>query len=150
MEDFLSDFTRLYILLVLFEQPRHGYGIISTFRERLGKEISPSLVYPFLKRLKQAGLVTVESEQQGERERKKYVLTEKGLDFTRRLFRRFASIVSQAIEPTVTACVHCGAKLYDGGHVEEVDGEELVFCCTHCAGAYKKLPPGERVPTFKH
>ncbi len=56
--EFLSDFSRFQILLLLYEGPRHGYSILSEFKKRIGKEISPSLVYPFLQRLQERELVT--------------------------------------------------------------------------------------------
>ncbi len=50
------DFSRFYILTMLYEAPQHGYSILSTFKERTGKEISPSLVYPFLRQLEKKRL----------------------------------------------------------------------------------------------
>ncbi len=49
----VSDFSRVYIITILYEQPSHGYEIISKFKKVLGKDISPSLVYPFLRQLEQ-------------------------------------------------------------------------------------------------
>ena len=55
MDEIVSDFSRFYILTILYEGPQHGYSIISKFRKRIGKEISPSLVYPFLGQLERKG-----------------------------------------------------------------------------------------------
>ena len=41
--EFLLDFSRFQILLLLYEQPRHGYNILTEFKNRIGKEISPSI-----------------------------------------------------------------------------------------------------------
>jgi len=41
-----------------------------------------------------------------------------------------------AIEPSLDVCAHCGCKIYEGGHREVIKGEELVFCCSHCAAPY--------------
>ena len=50
VDDLVSDFSRFYMLTILYEGPTHGYGIIRKFQRRVGKKISPGLVYPFLQR----------------------------------------------------------------------------------------------------
>ena len=57
INEIVLDFSRVYILTILYERPVHGYEIISRFRSALGKDVSPSLVYPFLKQLEDKGLV---------------------------------------------------------------------------------------------
>ncbi len=137
-DEFISDFSRFYILTILYERPTHGYGIISKFRKRIGKEISPSLVYPFLKQLEQEGLVNHTAKPIGEKERKVFELTTEGRELCTRLFKRFANLISIAVEPSLEVCAHCGCKVYEGGHLEVIDGEETTFCCKHCAISYKK------------
>jgi hypothetical protein len=124
VEEFISDFSRFYILTILYEGPAHGYRIISKFRKRIGKEISPSLVY------------TVKPI--GEKERKVFELTAEGRELCTRLFKRFANLISIAIEPTLEVCAHCGCKVYEGGYHEAIDGKETTFCCKHCANSYKQ------------
>ncbi len=138
VDEFISDFSRFYILTILYEKPAHGYGIISKFRKRIGKEISPSLVYPFLKQLEQKGLVEHTVKPVGEKERKMFELTGEGRELCTRLFRRFANLVSVAIEPSLEVCASCGCKVYEGGHREVIDGKETTFCCKHCANSYKQ------------
>jgi len=137
-EEFVSDFSRFYILTLLYEGPCHGYSIISKFKRRIGKEISPSLVYPFLQQLEQKGLVKHIIKHVGEKEKKVYELTEGGKKLCERLFKRFAALVSVAIEPSLEICSSCGCKVYEGGHIETIDGKEMVFCCKHCANSYKQ------------
>ena len=137
LDDLISDFARFYILTILYEGPTHGYGILRKFRTRVGKKISPGLVYPFLQKLEEKGLIKYEVERVGEKERKVYGLTEEGTSLCNRLFNRFANLVSVAIEPTMDVCAHCGCKIYEGGHREAIDGHETTFCCVHCAEAYK-------------
>ena len=138
VDDFISDFSRFYILMLLYEGPCHGYSIISRFRRRTGKEVSPSLVYPFLRRLERRGFVTRTIEHVGEKERKVYKLTEMGEGLCRRLFRRFAALVSTAIEPSLEVCANCGCKVYEGGYTEAIMGVETTFCCEHCVNSYKQ------------
>ena len=78
IDDLISDFSRLYILTILYEGPAHGYSIISQFKKRVKKEVSPSLVYPFLQQLEEKGLVTYTQKPVGEKERKIFELTEEG------------------------------------------------------------------------
>ena len=136
--DLISDFSRFYILTILYEGPDHGYGILRKFNARVGKKISSGFVYPFLQQLEEKKLITVKSEMQGERERKLYTLTDEGVVFCNRLFKRFANLVTVAIQPSLDVCAHCGCKMYEGGYRETISGEDLVFCCVHCAASYKE------------
>ena len=100
------------------------------------KKVSPSLVYPFLQQLEEKGLVKHKLELVGEKEKKVFELTKKGKELTKGLFKRFAELVSIAIEPRLDVCAHCGCKVYEGAYRETIEGEELAFCCTHCARSY--------------
>ena len=147
LNDLLSDFSRFYILMILYEGPAHGYSILSRFKQRLGKEISPSLVYPFLQQLEEKSLVKHTLKPVGEKEKKVFELTKEGKRLTKGLFKRFANLVSVAIEPSLDVCAHCGCKVYEGGYREVLEGKETTFCCTHCAGSYKeerKLARGDK------
>lgn len=134
----ISDFSRFYILTILYEGPCHGYSILRKFKERRGKEVSPSLVYPFLQRLEKRGLLKHTVKRVGEKEKKVYELTEEGKKLCVRLFKRFAALVSTAIEPSLEVCAHCGCKIYEGGYTEIIEGVETTFCCKHCAESYRK------------
>jgi PadR family transcriptional regulator PadR len=138
MDELVSDFSRFYILTILYEGPAHGYSIINQFKQRVKKEISPSLVYPFLSQLEEKGYVTHSIEPVGEKERKIFMLTDEGKQLCTRLFKRFAELVSIAIAPSLDVCAHCGCKIYEGAHQETIENVEMSFCCTHCAASYKK------------
>jgi DNA-binding PadR family transcriptional regulator len=138
IDELLSDFSRFYILTILYEGPAHGYSIISQFKNRVKKEISPSLVYPFLQQLEDKGLVEYTIEPVGEKERKIFELTVEGRELCTGLFKRFADLVSIAIEPSLDVCAHCGCKVYEGAYREVIDGKEMAFCCMHCARSYKE------------
>jgi len=137
-DEFIHDFSRFYILTILYEGPSHGYNIISKFKKSLGKEISPSLVYPFLQQLEQKGLVRHSVKPIGAKEKKVFELTAEGKALCKRLFKRFSALVSIAIEPSLEVCAHCGCKVYEGGYKEVIDGKQMAFCCIHCAGSYKQ------------
>ena len=138
IDGLISDFSRFYILTILYEGPAHGYQIIRRFKKRVKKDISPSLVYPFLQQLEEKGLVKHTLKPVGEKEKKVFELTKKGRELTTGLFKRFAELVSIAIEPSLYVCAHCGCKVYEGGYQENIGGEELMFCCMHCARSYKE------------
>jgi DNA-binding PadR family transcriptional regulator len=138
INEFISDFSRFYILTILFEGPAHGYSIINRFKKRVKKEVSPSLVYPFLQQLEEKGLVTHSVIPVGEKERKIFELTTAGRELCTDLFKRFAELVSIAIEPSLYVCAHCGCKVYEGAHRELIEGKEMAFCCIHCAQSYKE------------
>ena len=138
INELISDFSRFYILTILYEGPAHGYSIIRRFKKRVQKTVSPSLVYPFLQQLEEKGLVTHTVKPVGEKERKVFELTGEGKELCTGLFKRFAELVSIAIEPSLYVCAHCGCKVYEGGYREVIDGKETAFCCMHCARSYKK------------
>ncbi|TFH23710.1 PadR family transcriptional regulator [Candidatus Bathyarchaeota archaeon] len=135
-ESLVVDFSRFYILTILYEGPQHGYRILSTFKERTGKVISPSLVYPFLCQLEKKGYVTHSLKTVGAKKKKVFELTTEGLELCRVLFKRFSVLVSVAIEPTLTICTNCGCKIYGGGYKENLNEKEHAFCCVHCAQSY--------------
>ena len=138
IDELISDFSRFYILTILYEGPSHGYSIISRFRKRVRKEVSPSLVYPFLQQLEEKGLVKHTIKPVGEKERKIFELTQAGRELCTDLFKRFAELVAIAIEPSLYVCANCGCKVYEGGYREVIDGRETAFCCVHCAHSYKE------------
>lgn len=132
----LRDFSRFYILQLLFEGQKHGYQIMSSIEERVGQKMSPSLVYPFLKRLQNQGFVRCESKNLGKRTRKVYALTTSGKSLCTKLFRQFTTLVSTAIEPSLQVCAHCGCRVYKDAYFEEIDRQKITFCCKYCARAY--------------
>jgi len=138
VDEVVSDFSRFYILTILYEGPAHGYSILNRFKKRVGKEVSPSLVYPFLQQLEEKGLVKHTVKPVGEKEKKVFELTKEGKEVCTRLFKRFANLISIAIEPSLEVCAHCGCKVYEGGYREVIDGKETTFCCIHCANSYKQ------------
>ncbi|MFX0095701.1 MAG: PadR family transcriptional regulator, partial [Candidatus Hodarchaeota archaeon] len=99
---------------------------------------SPGQIYPFLSTLTQKGYVESSIEKQGDRKKKVYHLTPAGKEFIERLLKRFDALIDIAVEPKLSVCASCGAKVYDGAHIETIHGQELAFCCVHCAKSYKQ------------
>ena len=138
LNELISDFSRFYILTILYEGPAHGYQIMSQFKKRVKKEISPSLVYPFLEQLEDKGYVKHTLQPVGDKVKKVFALTDEGRELCTCLFKRFAGLVSIAIAPSLSVCAHCGCKVYEGAYKEVIDGKEMAFCCSHCAASYKE------------
>lgn len=132
------DLVRCAVLMLLCEKPLHGYAIIEALEDRLGKTVSPAIVYPFLAQMSAAGYLTSKTEKVGEKSRTVYSMTPKGRRFSHVVFRRLSQIVSAAIEPNMPHCVNCGCKLYEAGYVDKIAGRQTTFCCVHCARAYKR------------
>ena len=139
----LTDFSRFYVLLLLFEGGKHGYEIMSTIEQRLGRPASPSLVYPFLKLLEERGYVASKESNIGRKRRRVYSLTSQGKVLCERLFGQFTKVVSSAIEPTLQVCAHCGCRVYGDAFLQKVNGRELAFCCKYCARSYMKESKGD-------
>jgi len=140
-EDFALDMIRSSIILLLSEKPLHGYGIMKEVEDRIDKPVNPSLLYPFLKKLEKNGLVKSTRKPVGQKPKKVYELTATGKELATRIYKRIASMVSMAIEPNLNICFHCGCKIYEGGYKEVIGDKERIFCCVHCAQAYKNELP---------
>lgn len=136
-EKLLSDFTRFYLLVLLYESPIHGYGLKQKFEKRLNKGISDSLIYPFLSKLEDKGFLEQKIEKIGKKEKKIYTLTPEGKKFAEKMFLRFSGIIDTAIEPNIMTCAGCGIRLYQSSYQEIIDGVKYNFCCTHCAENFK-------------
>jgi len=131
------DMIRSSIILLLSEQPLHGYGIMKEVGIRIGKPVNPGLMYPFLKQLEEKGFLKSTKKPIGQKPKKIYELTISGKELATRIYKRIASMVLKTIEPNLSVCFHCDCKIYEGGYHEIIGGKEKVFCCTHCAQAYK-------------
>jgi len=77
-ESLLTNPTKLYTLLLLYESNRHGYEIIEEFMRRLEKKLSPGQIYPLLKSMMKKGFVEVYDEYNGKRKKKVYRITKEG------------------------------------------------------------------------
>ena len=132
-----TDLVRCAVLMLLYEKPLHGYAIIEGLGERLGRTISPATVYPFLTQMLAVGYLTATQDNVGKRARTVYSMTAEGRKFSEGIFKRLSQIVSTAIEPSLVRCAHCGSKLYQAGHIEAINGQQMAFCCVHCARAHQ-------------
>jgi PadR family transcriptional regulator PadR len=91
------------LLAALEGGPRHGYAVIEALREHTGGrlDLPTGTIYPALRRLEQAGLITGSWSVVGGRRRREYRLTAAGrraLAGRRADWRDFSAIVSAALE----------------------------------------------------
>ena len=133
----VQNLTKLYSLVMIkSKEAVTGYYILERLKKDLGKTASPTYVYDFLKKLKAEGyieeIVTEESKRS-----KGYKLTLSGSDFIDRIFSRFDNLIEVAIQSKLEICKSCGVKLYGKFHTEPIHGEEMNFCCEHCAKAFR-------------
>ena len=131
----VTNMAKFYSLMLLCDRPKHGYELIKTTGEKLGKNVSPGQMYPFLAKLEKAGYIIVKEE--GGRDKKVYALTPEGKKFCMDMLHKFGDLVELAIEPNLSKCAHCGCEVFKGGHKEKIGGKALNFCCVHCAATYK-------------
>ena len=133
----IQNLTKFYTLVLLkSKESVTGYYVLKRLEEDLGKTASPTYVYDFLKKLKKEGYIEDVPTPKSKRA-KGYRLTKKGAQFIDRIFLRFDNLIEIAIQSKLKACASCGVKIYDDFHTETIGGKELVFCCGHCAKAYK-------------
>ncbi|QKQ98365.1 hypothetical protein GKQ38_02450 [Candidatus Nanohaloarchaea archaeon] len=121
----LSNVNRLYTVLLLKSDERHGYELMDRIEELTGNRPSSSHIYPFLSKLVDNNLV----EERKDGRKKVYSLTEEGEDFASEKVESFGEVIEASVLDQVEECENCGCEIYSGGYEE--DGE--IFCCEHCA-----------------
>lgn len=86
------------VLAVLEDGPSHGYGIITALRTRSGGvlDLPSGTIYPALRRLERAGLISSSWSGEGARQRRTYSLTPAGrsaLARERTTWQEFTTVV---------------------------------------------------------
>lgn len=123
----LSNVNRLYTLLLLQSEEKHGYRIIKDIERITGKKPTTSHIYPFLEKLSERNMVEV--EEKGARSKKVYRLTEDGRSLVKEQLESFGEILQAAIEGELRECESCGCEVYTGGYEENGS----FYCCQSCA-----------------
>ncbi|MBI3051216.1 PadR family transcriptional regulator [Candidatus Woesearchaeota archaeon] len=131
----INSLVKFYSLLLIGEEPKHGYELMKELQAKLDRGISPSQVYPFLAQLAKKGLISVEST--GVRDRKTYRLTKTGKRFVTEFLGSLEDLISASVKSSLTACAHCGCKVFGKAKSRLVGGKQLSFCCTACAKSFK-------------
>ena len=93
-ESFLTNLTKLYVLIALFKSPKHGYELMSDFRKVTGKSLSAGQIYPLLSSMHQKGFVAISEQYEGNRKKKVYCLTEKGKKHKNEVMSQFSGLMA--------------------------------------------------------
>ena len=146
------------ILLLLNEEPTHGYDIMQRLAEKFSGLWSPKpgTVYPALSRLEEKGLIKIREEEDRDQTetdhaeyppKKVYVLTDKGtsalkniigkMEFEEKLIDRFRGIVDQSVWQTFD---NMASKRIEG-HIERA----LTGAARAVTEAVRVLSPHESI-----
>lgn len=92
------------LLAALEDGPRHGYAVMDHLRQATGGQLDlpTGTIYPALRRLESAGLITGSWHVVGGRRRRTYQLTPAGsaaLHGKRAAWRDFAAVMTSALGP---------------------------------------------------
>jgi PadR family transcriptional regulator, regulatory protein PadR len=92
------------LLAALEEGPRHGYAVMEVLRAGSGGrfDLPTGTIYPALRRLERAGLVSTRWSGDGGRRRRMYELTAAGhrtLEAERHAWREFSAAVTAMLGP---------------------------------------------------
>lgn len=93
-ESFLTNLTKLYVLIALHKAPKHGYELMADFFKITGKKLSAGQIYPLLSNMQKKGYVVVTLAYDGDRQRKVYKLTDDGVRFYNLLLSQLADLLS--------------------------------------------------------
>lgn len=146
------------ILLLLNEEPTHGYDIMQRLSQKFSGLWSPKpgTVYPALSRLEEKGLIKIREEENSDQAepdqteyppKKVYVLTDKGtlalkniigkMEFEEKLIDRFRGIVDQSVWQTFD---NMASKRIEG-HIERA----LTGAARAVADAIRVLSPQDGI-----
>ncbi|NRD78477.1 PadR family transcriptional regulator [Bacillus sp. BRMEA1] len=91
----LSESTYL-ILLALYHEPLHGYGIIKSIEEVSNGSfiIAPGTLYGVLNNLQKQRLIETVKQEEDSRKKKTYAITEKGKEILHLEFNRFQKMIT--------------------------------------------------------
>ncbi|MFQ5999443.1 MAG: PadR family transcriptional regulator, partial [Candidatus Bathyarchaeia archaeon] len=88
------------ILRLLKDQPMHGYGILSTIRDRYGYYAAPSSIYPLLSTFEKKKYVKSRLEVRDGKSRKVYNITSGGraiLDFEKEILNHIINLTNPKV-----------------------------------------------------
>ncbi len=133
----VTSLSKIAVLILLLQKPRHGYELMKDMREKFGYKVSSGQIYPFLSSLVRAKLVLV--SKKGQRDKKVYALTSTGSAFANKALHSFEELIELAIAKKIHQCAHCGCKVFGNSYSEKINGKKLYFCCGSCANAFKAV-----------
>ena len=134
----INSIAKLCILALLDNRKLHGYEILKEVEKKTGIKLSASHIYPFLQELKRNKFVSSKiNKRGGGHEKNIYQMTQKGKKFYKGLMNRFSLMIESGIQNNIKECYHCGCEIYKNHYHETIRGRRYIFCCMHCAKAFK-------------
>ncbi|MHA2170440.1 MAG: PadR family transcriptional regulator [Candidatus Kariarchaeaceae archaeon] len=135
----LDSMFRVQALLLLRKNPLSGYDLAKELESIMDKKPSSGKIYPFLHELKNKSyIMEIAAKQSSARSKSTYQLTKKGKALVDDLMERMSNLLDARLEQILESCHHCGARLFESGVFgQDIDGNEIIFCCEHCKSAYK-------------
>lgn len=100
-EMFLRGLEKPIMLWLLSHKPRHGYELIVEFKRLTGRELKPSIVYPFLHKLETEGFASSQWIVKDRRKVRHYSLTKRGEELLRKVREMFARPVREFFIETI-------------------------------------------------
>ncbi|KYH41740.1 MAG: putative transcriptional regulator [Candidatus Bathyarchaeota archaeon B26-2] len=97
IESLLQGLHGPIILWLLRQAPLHGYGLMKELSRLTGRNLGPSIVYPFLHRLEENDLVESIWVRHEGRSRRYYSLTKKGEALLKRIRYLFHNRLSEVL-----------------------------------------------------
>ncbi|MDR0471268.1 MAG: PadR family transcriptional regulator [Nitrososphaerota archaeon] len=110
--EIINRFNHFYILTILYQGPIHGYQIINQYKQRIKKNISPSVVYPFLEELEKNGYLNHTTTLIKEKNRKTYHLTQAGQTYCTNIFATINEIFAPVCTIGIRHCPTCTCTIY--------------------------------------
>lgn len=77
---FVRSFMDLIVIRLLADKPLWGYKLMTTIKDVYDIKVGPSVIYPLLDGLEEAGFIEGSEEYDGKRRRKIYRTTPEGLE----------------------------------------------------------------------
>lgn len=122
----ITSLVKLYTILLLIEGQQYGYELMKKLTKKIGKNVSPSQVYPFLESLEKEGIIKV--TKTAERDKTIYEITKKGIDFADNILERAEDLFEVALGSKIKSCANCNCKIIENGFTE--NGK--IYCCKNC------------------
>jgi DNA-binding PadR family transcriptional regulator len=134
----LNTLFRIQTILILQKGEMSGYDLAKELESITGNKPSTGKIYPFLKQLKDNGYIEeTDIEDDSERSKTVYHLTDKGESLVDELLGRMESLIDARLDSLLETCKSCGVKIYKTKVLGKDEmGKKAYYCCTHCRDNY--------------
>jgi len=137
----LNSLFRIQTILILDKEAMSGYDLAKALEDKTGNKPSSGKIYPFLHQLQDSEYIEeVEIEENSDRSKKVYSLTDKGHTLVDELLERMGNILDARLIQMLDVCASCDVQLYEAAEEGiDIEGNPVKFCCTHCKSNFYRL-----------